>query len=56
MLQQLSNKFDILTLGISLMLQNGLTHFKKSCKFKIYYRMQDHLLQDLKTCQIILEF
>ena len=31
------------------MLQNGHTHFKKSCKFTIYYQIQDHFLQDFEN-------
>ena len=31
------------------MLQNGHTHFKNSFKFKIYYYMQDHLLQNFEN-------
>ena len=30
------------------LLQNGHAHFKESCRFKIYYQIQDHLLYYFK--------
>ena len=29
--------------------QNGCAHFKESCRFKIYYQMQNHLLQNFEN-------
>ena len=35
---------QILSSKMPVMLQNGHTHFKKSCRCKIYDQIQDHLL------------
>ena len=44
----LSSKLKNLILEC-LMLKNGRRHFKKSCRFKIYYQMQDCLLEDFEN-------
>ena len=36
--------YQILSSKMPVMLQNGQTHFKKSCRCKIYDQIQDHLL------------